>query len=256
MGKKSILTSVATSMVLASVLVLSGCGGDNNSDTSIVPAGSTYVASVDNIVADASGKVTNGGVSASAQNVTVKFKQVKNANNTPACQNASPCKATCENQQAVKGCGGSNDAGGLKAELRLTDADVEAILKYADDHAAALGYDSTKHMIVYGGTIIVSGEGFSKCNMSFDIPTLKCGIEIRTKVTAGFGNPGHKVMAWVKPKDGSAAFWTDQFTIGADGKVTITMPDGTLVSLANGGADIVLVSIKDANKPNSAGASS
>jgi hypothetical protein len=251
MMKRNILTSVVASTVLAGVLAMSGCGGSSNSNEP--KAGGLKSGEVAKAEAQVgAGSKVDLATSTGAVASTIKFNKVANASGAaPECAATSSCNTTVTQESSCP------KKKVVNPILRYVSCYGKTALDYAYAHKADLKYDPTKQMVVYGGAIIVKSDDFDTADLTLDVKGLDCGLETRTEVSAGFANPGHKVFAMIRVMDGcgniSEQKWTKEVTMDENGDFTLDIVGLELG--ADGQVEILLFSIKDADKTGSTGVS-
>jgi hypothetical protein len=257
--------SVVTSMVLASVLVLSGCGGSSSSEGTKAGGladGQTAQASIPSIVfSKANGKTeytvdvegsTNDG---SGKAASLRCADTKDAAGNDTCTKASDeCSVKCA-VEAVS-CGNSAAVTRVEAEDRYAAGYGIAALNYANANKGSLKYNPATDMLVYGGAIVLDVNGFSSADIKVDVKGMSCGKSINHKDGtviggAGFANAGHQVFALVKvmDKDGNQILddqWAPVDTMDESGNFTIDLNGINLGNGADNKVEVLLFSNKPA----------
>jgi hypothetical protein len=218
MKKRSLLTSVVASSVVASVLVLSGCGGSHASAPKTLPTldkSDPKASGSDKIVADSNGNLdaTIDLISDNkkVQVAQVTFTKVLKDGGEPACTQASD---NCEVEaKQISACGidASSDAF-VEAKSHVLD-----LINEAGDR-----YDNNESMIVFGGTLGLSCNGFDDADMAIAINMIKCGTAFKADgggVQSGFSNENIVVDVYVE-EEGKDGRWLQAQV--KDGKILLT----------------------------------
>jgi hypothetical protein len=217
MKKRSLLTSVVASAVLAGVMMMSGCGGSNASTPKKLPnlgKDDPTASANEKIVADSNGNL-NTTVDLISDNKKVQVAQVTFTkvlkNGQAACTQASD---NCEVEaKQISACGidASSDA------FKEAKSHVLDLINEAGDR-----YDADKSMIVFGGTLGLSCNGFDDADMAVAINMIECGSAFKrdgTAVQSGFSNENQPVDVYVE-EEGKDGRWL-QAKI-KDGKILLT----------------------------------
>jgi len=256
MTKRRVLTSIVTSAVLATVLVLSGCGGSNNGKSVVggglesggTAGGTNEVISGNNNSSDMTGDTADGTGNAG------KFTlggTIRDAQGNETCTTESEnCSVTCS-------LNATSCTTRVEANDKYNSALGIKVLDYLWAHKDDYGYNPQVDMAVYGGTLIVNASGFcSSDSFKVDIKGMKCGKAILhpdgATVAAGFANPGHKVFVLVEI-DGQPDQWTTiTDTMDESGNFTIDLSG---IKVCGGDVKVSLWSIKTGDKSGSTGMS-
>jgi hypothetical protein len=252
MKKRSILTSVAASSMIAGVLLLSGCGGSSAEIAKTLPNlgkdDSTAVGTA-KIIADANGnlnvKVPLISENKKVQVAEVTFNKVLKNGAVACTQLADNCGVKAKQ---ISACG--IDAG----DTAFTNAK-----SHIGDLVAGAGdrYDANKDMVVFGGVLGVTAEGFDQATMALTINMIECGSAFKTDgtpVQAGFSNEGHIVDVYVEngaltTKSEESGTWIRNVRI-KDGKICLTPEQLGSLNLP---ATFTFYSIKTSNKEGTTG---
>lgn len=253
MIQKRVFTGVVGSLVLAAVFI--GCGNSTkaNIDLTGLEPGTEAKGSIDSII---SGKENTFILTGTTEDGTgeagsVKLSKTYDSAGNEVCltaEEACSCSVDLEATTCTER---------VEADDKYTTEDGEAVLAYLLANSAAYNYDSTKDMVVYGGTLLPIINGFCVGNLKIDVKGMACGHAIMfsdpsTTVQAGFSNPGHTVFAMIT-RDGEAPQFTAIGTMDANGNFTI---DLTGIDLCGSNVEVSLFSIKTANKSGTTGGSS
>ncbi len=248
MKKRSLLTSVVTSTVLAGVLMMSGCGGSNSVQVETLPnlgKDDSVAVGTSKILADSDGnlniKIPLVSENNKVQVAEVIFSQVLK-NGVAACtQLVDNCEVKAKQVSAC----------GIDAS---SDAFIAAI-SHLEELKAGAGdrYDDAKDMVVFGGTLLIDAEGFDECNMALSINMIDCGSAFKTDggaVEAGFSNENHIVDVYVSAgtiapyASTDSGKWMRNIRI-KDGKILMTAEQLDSLKLP---ATFTFYSIKDSDK--------
>jgi len=254
MKKRSLLTSVVVSSVLLGALAFNGCGGSNSSITSEVAKGGLKAGE------GASAKAT---ISAGKEGKTSLVQDLTSGSGA-VVGTISFSKVMRDDGSCATGCDGTMTTKQDTSCPKVKVAEKDAVLRYtkcygrtATSYATRKGmYDYTSEMIVYGGALLFKSNDFDGFSAKLFIKGLKCGLEARTEVAAGFANPGHKVFALIKIMDECGndvkdSQWTEVATMNENGDFTLNLENIDLGD--NHKVEILLFSIKNADKTGSTG---
>jgi hypothetical protein len=257
MKKRNILTSVAASTMIASVLMLSGCGGSSAEIAKTLPnlgeGDSTAVGSA-KIVADSNGnlnvKVPLVSENKQVQVAEVTFNKILKNGAVTCTQLADNCGVKAKQ---ISACGiDAGDTAFTNAKSHLGD-----LIAGAGDR-----YDANRDMVVFGGILGITAEGFNQATMALAINMIDCGSAFKTDgtpVKAGFSNEGHIVDVYVENGDlatksrelrvAYSGTWIRNVRI-KDGKIYLTPEQLGSLNLP---ATFTFYSIKESNKEGTTG---
>jgi len=252
MKNRSILTSVVASTMITGVLMLNGCGGSSTEIVKKLPnlgEGDSTAVGTAKIVADSNGnlnvKVPLISENKQVQVAEVTFNKVLKNGAVACTQLADNCGVKAKQ---ISACG--IDAG----DAAFTDAK-----SHIGDLVAGAGdrYDANRDMVVFGGVLGVTAEGFDQATMALTINMIECGSAFKsdgTPVQAGFSNEGHIVDVYIEngslaTKSEDSGIWIRNVRI-KDGKICLTPEQLGMLSLP---ATFTFYSIKVSNKEGTTG---